>query len=112
MSFLSRIFGAGGAAVDVTEARRRQQAGAILVDVREPDEWQGGHAPGATHIPLGVLGRRIGELPRDRDVLLICRSGNRSGMAQKTLLAGGYDRAVNVTGGMSAWERARLPMAR
>ena len=99
-----------GTTVDVAEARRRHQAGAVLVDVREPEEWRRGHAPGATHIPLGALGGRIGELPRDRDVLLICRSGSRSGTAQRALRRQGYDRALNVDGGMTAWARAGLPM--
>lgn len=116
MSLLSRILGgagtAGGATIDVSEAWRRKQAGALLVDVREPDEWRSGHAPGATHIPLGALPTRIGELPRDRDVLLVCRSGNRSATAQQVLRGQGYDRAVSVTGGMSAWARAGLPVER
>jgi rhodanese-related sulfurtransferase len=117
MSLLGRFFGAtdgakDGGTVDVAEARRRQREGAILVDVREPEEWRRGRAPGARHIPLGALGKRIGELPRDRDVLLICRSGNRSGMAQRTLRGQGYDRALNVAGGMNAWAAAGLPVVR
>ncbi len=96
--------------VDVVEARRRQGASAVLIDVREPDEWQAGHAPGARLIPLGTLSLRLDEVPRDREVLLICRSGNRSGVAQQMLLRQGYASVFNVAGGMLAWTRAGLPV--
>jgi rhodanese-related sulfurtransferase len=120
MRFLSRLFGttesspesgAGHAVVDVREAHRRQAAGALLIDVREPAEWHQGHAPRATLIPLGTLPDRLADVPRDRDVLLICRSGNRSGAAQRRLQQLGYQRVVNVAGGMNAWSSAGLPVA-
>jgi rhodanese-related sulfurtransferase len=95
--------------VDVTEAKRRHDCGALLIDVREPEEWVVGHAPGATYIPLGSLARHIAELPRDRDLPLICRRANRSGTAQEALLRHGFSRAVNVKGAMLAWTRAGLP---
>src|SRR5215831_5681689 len=103
MSLLSRLFGASEApaatrAIDVHEASRRQAAGALLVDVRQPDEWSAGHAPNARLIPLGSLAGRLGEVPRDREVLLIRRSGNRSGSAQRLLLQLGYEQVVNVSG--------------
>jgi rhodanese-related sulfurtransferase len=111
MSWLSGSLGAGKTRqeVDVTEAKRRHGGGALLIDVRERDEWFFGHAPGATQIALGCLSRHIAELPRDRDLLLICRSGNRSGTAQEALVRQGFTRAVNVSGGMLAWTRAGLP---
>jgi rhodanese-related sulfurtransferase len=117
MSLLSRLFGASDAVstpqvVDVHEASRRQAAGALLVDVRQPEEWRQGHAPKAKLIPLGSLGDRLSELPREREVLLICRSGNRSGTAQRQLLRLGFDRVVNVSGGMNAWTNAGLPVER
>jgi rhodanese-related sulfurtransferase len=103
--------GAGTAAVDVAEARRRQQAGALLVDVRELDEWRLGHAPGARHLPLGRLASELDALPTDRELLFVCRSGNRSGTA--TALASRAGRSVsNVSGGMIAWTRAGLPVER
>jgi rhodanese-related sulfurtransferase len=67
--------------VSVEEARQRQAAGALLVDVREPDEWQQGHAAGAQHLRLGHLAARLASLPRHSEVLFICRSGNRSARA-------------------------------
>jgi rhodanese-related sulfurtransferase len=117
MSLLSRLFGpaestATAHVVDVHEASRRQAAGALLVDVREPEEWQQGHAPKAKLIPLGSLGNRLDEVPRDREVLLVCRSGNRSGTAQRELLRLGYKRVFNVSGGMNAWTGAGLLVER
>lgn len=100
-------------AVDVTEAQRRlDRRAALLIDVREPDEWQEGHVAGARHIPLGDLPARLAEVPRDRDVLLFCRSGNRSGRATALLRERGYERALNVAGGIAAWQRAGLPVTR
>lgn len=80
-----------------------------LLDVREPDEWTAGHAPEATHIPLGDLGQRTSEIPADRTVYVICRSGHRSGMATQALNKAGWT-AVNVAGGMQDWAAVGLPM--
>ncbi len=106
------LFGAGTgiAEVDVHEAKRRQDAGAMVVDVREPDEWRAGHAKGARHIPLGDLSRRLGEIPQDCEVLVICRSGNRSRAAAQLLQRAGYGQVVNVQGGTMAWMRESLPL--
>ncbi len=95
--------------IDVTEAQRAIERGAHLVDVREPDEWKSGHAPEAQHIPLGEFAARSGDLPADRDIVLICRSGNRSGKAAD-LLARQRSGVANVAGGMKAWASAGLPV--
>ena len=84
-------------------------AGAVLLDVREPEEWAAGHAPQATHLPLGELVARLAEVPRDRPVVCICRSGNRSARATQFLRAEGID-ATNMVGGMRAWAEAGLPL--
>jgi rhodanese-related sulfurtransferase len=76
--------------------------GAYLLDVREADEWDAGHAPAATWIPMGELQARIEELPRDRRIVAICRTGARSGVVTGALVGAGYD-AVNLGGGMRAW---------
>ena len=78
---------------------------AYLLDVREVDEWQAGHAPDAVHIPLSRLGARAEEVPTDRDVYVICRSGKRSAQVVKALNDAGW-RMSNVDGGMHAWEAA------
>jgi rhodanese-related sulfurtransferase len=83
---------------------------AYLVDVREDDEWIAGHAPGAQHIPLGALGERSGQVPRDREVYVICRSGARSARAVQALNAAGWQ-ALNVADGMQGWESAGREMA-
>jgi rhodanese-related sulfurtransferase len=83
--------------------------GAWLLDVREDDEWAAGHAPGATHIPLGDLGTRATEVPRDTTIYVVCRSGGRSARATLALVGSGWD-AVNVAGGMQDWAAAGRPM--
>jgi rhodanese-related sulfurtransferase len=80
-----------------------------LLDVREQDEWDAGHIEGAQHIPLGQLGDRLGEVPKDRTVVSVCRSGGRSGRATEGLRAMGY-RAENLEGGVTAWSKAGLPL--
>lgn len=83
---------------------------AVVVDVREPDEWAAGHAPGAVHIPLGDLPARVDELPEtDTSLPVICRSGGRSGRAVQWLVQQGFD-VVNVDGGMRAWGSAGKAM--
>jgi rhodanese-related sulfurtransferase len=75
-----------------------------LIDVREPDEVAAGTLPGALNIPLGELGARVGELDRDRPVVLLCRSGRRSSDAAKFLSSAGFGEVVNLEGGMLAYE--------
>ncbi len=94
--------------VEVDASARLVDAGiALLLDVREDDEWAAGHAPAALHVPLGDRPRT--HLPAGRCVLAICRSGNRSATAAAVLLALGSD-ARNVRGGMLAWRAAGLPV--
>jgi rhodanese-related sulfurtransferase len=90
-------------------ARSAQYGSAVLLDVREPGEWQAGHAPQADHIPLGQLEDRLAELPRNRQIITVCRSGHRSVLAAQQLAACGYQ-AINLTGGMTAWAYAGLPV--
>lgn len=71
-----------------------------LIDVREPDEVAGGSLPGAVNIPLGTLPDRLDEIDRNRPVVLLCRSGNRSGNAAQFLTAQGFADVTNLTGGM------------
>ncbi|MEU3308840.1 rhodanese-like domain-containing protein [Nocardiopsis sp. NPDC055551] len=83
--------------------------GVYLLDVREDDEWNAGHAPDAVHIPLGALGERVAEVPKDKKVYVVCRAGGRSAQATMALNQAGWD-AVNVAGGMQAWEQAGRDM--
>lgn len=99
-------------AIEPAEARQHQTEGALLIDVREPDEWAAGHAPKARHIPLGQLEQQLGTLPRNRELLFICRSGARSAQAMATARRAGLTTARNVRGGLLAWQRAGLPVER
>ncbi|MDD4929484.1 MAG: rhodanese-like domain-containing protein [Gallionella sp.] len=84
---------------------------ALVLDVREPDEYKSGHLLNAKSVPLGKLKERIGELDKykDKPVVVVCRSGNRSGSACVDLSKLGFTQAYNLTGGMMAWQKASLP---
>jgi rhodanese-related sulfurtransferase len=84
----------------------------ILVDVREEAEYRSGHASGAINIPLSKLEQSLEKLPKDKPVYLMCRSGSRSRMALNRLQAAGFDNAVNVQGGIMAWQMAELPISK
>lgn len=79
------------------------------MDVRQPHEFNQNHINGAKLIPLGELESRLNELPKDKKIICVCQSGNRSGSATKILLSAGYS-AVNMKGGMLSWRSARLPV--
>ncbi|MGQ0826143.1 MAG: rhodanese-like domain-containing protein [Actinomycetota bacterium] len=83
----------------------------VLLDVRNADQWQAGHAPGATWIPLPELERARTEVAFNRRVVCVCRSGGRSARAAEALIGWGFE-AVNVAGGMKAWAAAGLPIVR
>jgi rhodanese-related sulfurtransferase len=87
----------------------RRQAEFHLLDVREDDEWAAGHIDGAQHIPLGELAERLGELPKERTIVAVCRSGVRSEAAVRGLRKLGFE-AENLEGGVNAWDRAKLPL--
>ncbi|MFP5378594.1 MAG: rhodanese-like domain-containing protein, partial [Vicinamibacteria bacterium] len=84
----------------------------IVIDVRGPGEWIEGHLPGARHIPIGFLVDRLDEIPRDRRVVLQCRTGARSSIAASLLRRHGVLKVTNLTGGIVAWEQAGLPITR
>ena len=90
-------------------AKARIEAGAVLLDVREPEEWNLQHAPDALLMPMGQVRSRQDELPRDRQIVVVCRSGGRSAAITDALCAWGFD-AVNLAGGMCAWASAGLPV--
>ncbi|KTD84630.1 sulfurtransferase [Paenibacillus etheri] len=75
----------------------------LLIDVREPDEYKSGFIPGAKNIPLSQMEKRLGEIPKDRDLLLYCRSGMRSKSAARILSKHGFTRLAHLQGGVSSW---------
>jgi rhodanese-related sulfurtransferase len=85
-------------------------ADAVLLDVREDDEWTAGHAPGALHVPMMSVPARTDEIPTDRDVVVICRVGQRSAQVVAYLRQRGWERIANLDGGMADWEAAGRPM--
>src|SRR5512147_970244 len=78
------------AEISVAEASTKRDAGAFILDVREPDEWNTVHIPGATLIPLGQLEARVNEVPKDKEVVVVCRSGNRSKQGRDILKDAGF----------------------
>ena len=82
------------------------EAGAYLLDVREDDEWEAGHAPGAHHLPMMEIPARMAEIPDDTDVVVVCRSGGRSGQVVSYLTQNGWDNVRNLDGGMRSWADA------
>jgi len=92
--------------VTTKEAYQLREDGAFVLDVREPDEWETGHIPGATLIPLGELESRVSELPQDQPIVVVCRSGNRSATGRDILLSAGFTQVTSMAGGMNMWSSA------
>jgi rhodanese-related sulfurtransferase len=95
--------------ISVTELADLHAQGATIVDVREPDEYEEFHVPGVRLIPLGEVPERMGEIPSDERVYVICKSGGRSARAVEFLNEQGYD-TVSVAGGSTAWADAGHPV--
>ena len=94
--------------IDGLREQLHDEQDTVLIDVREPVEYAEAHVPGAQLIPMGQLASRLDEVPRERTVYVICRTGNRSGQMGPLLDAHGYD-SVNVLGGTKAWVEAGHP---
>ena len=95
--------------VSAVQAAALVRDGAVLVDVREGDEWAAGHAPDAVHMPMSSLAAHVDRLPTDRRVVCVCHVGARSAVVTDALRRAGWD-AVNLAGGMNAWAAAGLPV--
>ncbi len=95
--------------ISVAQAVTMREKGSFLLDVREPEEWTESHVPGSTHIPLGALDARVAELPRDQEIVVVCRSGNRSQRGRDILLDAGFGRVTSMTGGLTAWTAGGQP---
>ena len=97
--------------MDVSPAQARELvgAGAMLLDVREDHEWQAGHAPEATHVPMSRIGVEVAQLPTDRLIVCVCHVGARSAAVAEALTNAGFS-AANLVGGMDAWAAQGLPV--
>lgn len=111
MNFLKNLFGSGDNMVSTTDVKAQldNKAPLFILDVRQPEEFRSGHIPGAVLIPLNELARRQHEIPKDREIVCVCRSGARSSSATRQLISAGYQ-ARNMQGGMIAWQSAHYPV--
>lgn len=115
MSWFANLFGATSEITSISVGELQDlltQSSAkdkpFLLDVRGKDEAKQGYIPGVKVVPLNELPRRMGEIPKNRKVVVICRSGRRSGMACSQLMQAGYPDVLNMSGGMIAWARQGL----
>ena len=95
--------------ISVPQAAQLRDEGAFVLDVREPLEWQEAHIPGATLIPLGELEQRLNELPKDQQIVVYCRSGNRSRTGAEILRRNGINQASSMAGGINDWIARGFP---
>ncbi len=101
--------GALPAEINVDTAFQKREEGAYILDVRTPEEWEEKHVPGATLITLDTLAEHVDEVPRDQEVVVICRSGNRSQTGRDILLAAGFEQVTSVAGGINDWIASGYP---
>lgn len=111
--FKSLFIGSPSDTLTANEAKTRldEKVPLFILDVREPEEFRAGHIPGAKLMPIGDLGRRMAELPNDREILCVCQSGSRSSIAQRQLTKAGYT-ALNLRAGMIGWQMAGFKVKR
>ena len=96
--------------IDVDEAYEKYQAGDYVLDVRTQEEWDDFHIPGTKLIPLDELRERLTEVPRDQDIIVVCRSGNRSQEGRNILLDAGFESVTSMDGGVSDWRNKGYPI--
>lgn len=110
MNLLKSLFG-GGSALNARDALTRIENNEplFILDVRQANEFKDGHIAGAKLIPLDQLNRRLNELPKDQEILCVCRSGSRSSVAVGQLKNAGFN-AINLSGGMMGWQNAGCPV--
>lgn len=106
----SRVFDLPGLEVEADRlAPELERGSVVLIDVREPYEWDAGRIPGSRHLPLSELGARVGELDRDATIVIACRIGGRSGVAARALRDAGFD-AWSLRGGLLSWDAGDRPL--
>lgn len=96
--------------ISVNEAYTKYQQGAFFIDVRTQEEWNQYHAPNTSFIPLDQLTARLNELPKDREIVVVCRSGNRSAQGRDILLNAGFTQVTSMAGGLSEWRASGYPV--
>jgi len=96
--------------ISVAEAAQLDPKDWFFLDVREPSEWAEVHIPYATLIPLGELTARLPEIPKDQNIVVVCRSGNRSAVGRDLLLRSGFTSVTSMAGGMNTWQAQGHPV--
>lgn len=96
--------------ISVDEAKEMMNDGAAVIDVREPHEYESGHVPGASLIPVNTVFKRKEELPQDKDLIFVCAVGQRSALAAEMAAAAGLTRLFNLEGGTEAWVKSGQPV--
>jgi rhodanese-related sulfurtransferase len=102
----------GGPQLDTLAATRLMNDGAVVVDVREAEEFSAGHLTSAKHIPVADIDKRINDIPSGKPILVYCATGTRSGKAAAALKKAGRDQIFNLNGGIAAWKQAGLPVVK
>lgn len=95
--------------VSVSQAVKLRDQGSFILDVREPSEWNEFHIPGSTLIPLAELPSRLSELPQDQQIVVVCRSGNRSQSGRDILESAGFENVTSMAGGLNEWRASGFP---
>ncbi len=95
--------------ISVDQALSEREAGAFILDVRQPEEWNEIHIPDSTLIPLDELPNRLKEVPRDQKIVVVCRSGNRSKSGRNILLQNGFEQVTSMQGGVNQWRDKGYP---
>ena len=95
--------------ISVADALAKKNAGAFILDVRQQDEWNDFHIAGSTLIPLDQLPSRLRELPKNQEVVVVCRTGHRSTQGRDILLNAGFTQVMSMTGGLMQWKAAGYP---
>lgn len=95
--------------ISVAQAVAMRNEGAFILDVRQPEEWQEYHVPGSTLIPLGELEARVNEIPADQEIVVVCRSGNRSTTGRDILRQAGFEQVTSMAGGLIDWRANGYP---
>jgi rhodanese-related sulfurtransferase len=96
--------------ISVSEAYNKYQNGAFVLDVRTQEEWDDFHAPNTTLIPLDQLPTRLNEIPHDKEIVVVCRSGNRSQEGRDILLNAGFQQVTSMQGGLNEWRASGYPI--
>ena len=96
--------------ISIDEAYQMYQEGTYFLDVRTQEEWDDFHAPNSTLIPLDQLESRLDEIPQDEQIVVVCRSGNRSQAGRDILLSNGFEQTTSMAGGLNEWRSAGYPI--